>query len=372
MADAAQNAAPPAVDAALQAKLDKLTALRANGTITSDDQLQTLRSSVIMDHIKENSDGLKTHFEKAELRQAQPWRVQMERLNLEEKTFLEETVDTAVETFRDLAKNGLLTAADVMALQYYIWGTPEDTKFIYQLLLRKTNEIDRVVAHNFRVAQKIGEAFLTRYGKTISTMPWPLFPTVPGHGAGFSALNNRILTEWEVYCAANPPSYGTAGGAPMFARSQPRCTVFRNPTDGGEPFLPTVDAQGNPLEAWADGAQVAEVLADMQNRISALQRTRRQAPARDNTRDNRESYRDSYRDNRDSYRDRSYNRERGRGRGRGGHRGGEPEPATPTPATPYAPPIGSNQQPTAPQQPPAKGAPTPSRFAPDLVPPARS
>jgi hypothetical protein len=228
-----------------------------------------------------------------------------------------------------VVKTAQLSGERVLFLNYALYGSQADTMLFANWLLTKS-DAELLVAHNMHVAshRNDGDAFLRQHGNTLLELPFPLFPSA----AGFSAINQRLLSEWTAY--VDNLAHNPSGGAPhdgahaMFKRSAPiGSRSARRPTarTGGEPFLPITEI--SPGVYAADAADAAAIIRTHTSAITKLEKeiaSLKRRPQQEQT---------------------SYQRGRGRGRGRqwsarGGEEADDPEPASPRlhPSPTLAPP----------------------------------
>lgn len=201
--------------------------------------------------------SLAAHFAEQERRRVDPWRAQAAKLEAERQAIERESRDQRRSQFIDLAKNGLVSVEDCMAASYLLFGSPA-AQAIYEGLLLRRRDLDRIVAHNFYVGSMLEESFLARYGSKLLSFPLPLFPPV----AEMTALNLKML---EQYSPESP-----VGGAANFFRRQ----LFAGAAD----FRP-IEATGAgyiPVGQLENGATVADTTA-LEQYIDANY-SRRRAP----------------------------------------------------------------------------------------------
>jgi hypothetical protein len=136
------------------------------------------------------TDPLATHFEKAELRSHEPWRVFGSGLELRAQRYIALPESDQRAAFLNAAKNGALTPQECMLGTYLFFGAADDQSFLRGVLCNE-HPADRLVAHNFYVARKLGEAFYAQHGAQLRDLEWPLFP--PVHE--FVPLNQLLLRE---------------------------------------------------------------------------------------------------------------------------------------------------------------------------------
>jgi len=145
---------------------------------------------------KLNSDirpgGAESYLARAEERAREPWRAVLDTERARRDKLLADptaNVEQQRKLFLELAKAAMLTEGEAMALTYTVFGgSPADLVF-FGSLLTQLSGADRVKAHNLRVAEALGEAWLATNGARLAKLTLPLFPPVEV----FTALNTRLL-----------------------------------------------------------------------------------------------------------------------------------------------------------------------------------
>jgi hypothetical protein len=286
---------------ALRLRLEELNELRHRGVVATDEELMQLRQRIISRHVEQEehqhqrpAEALAAVFAAQEERRLFPWRVQKDVAARERASILATDLEASRALYLDLVKAAQVAPEDALVLNHLLWGGDEAARYLVGLLLRKSGSA-RYLAANMSGGRD--DAFWAVHGQTLTRLPLPLFPDIPG----FSSINQRMLTEW---------GGDTSGGGDFVS------SVFKfsghqhghtHDTAGGEPFLPVYDDGAGGLHA--DAHDVKDIVDDIYGRLEAL--TRRQRGG-------------------------GRGRSRGRGRGRGpsgyttyrGHRGpygGEPE-----------------------------------------------
>lgn len=240
--------------ATLAQEIQELQTLHVNGTL-SEEQLASAKSAAISAYGGGNQAGtgaeeLHKLFAAQEQRRLWSWRPQYEKFLSDRASIEAETNAELEEQFVELGKNNMLTPTTMLFLSYLISGHDKDRRFFAGCLAR-FSAADCVKAHNFRVADKAGEAFLATHGDNITSLQWPLFP----HVEGFKALNLRMLTD----CAQQHVSGGSEQRVP---------SVFRVPTsviEGGEYYGRHV--QGADGSTVTDLNEVEAAFSDMNQRL---------------------------------------------------------------------------------------------------------
>ena len=196
-------------------------------------------------------DPLVAHFVRADERRTQPWRSFLEAQAKADEGMATLDKSARQSLFVDMAKNAMLTPYDVFVGAWTVFGSPRDTEWFGALVVTRTVPLERLRAHNWRIAAEAGEPFLAQHGAAINALPGPLFPA----DARFTALNLKILSEAQrgvplsVYRVEDSP----AGGS----------------LEGGAYWAPIVtDAQGKP---WADLSEPDEAVHRLEARIVGLE-----------------------------------------------------------------------------------------------------
>jgi len=136
-------------------------------------------------------DALTAHLEREALLKREPWRSKL--INVA-ALFQDLTMDAAKTLagqkmlFADLAKAGRLSATDTIMLSHTLYGDDQDKLFLGFLLSERTG-VDQIRLHNWRVASRMSDQWITANGPKVDQLTVPLFPPVPE----FSYLNTVIL-----------------------------------------------------------------------------------------------------------------------------------------------------------------------------------
>lgn len=240
-------------------ELIKLAKAFADNTITQEAYKVSVNALVPPPRAADDATtALREYFEASESRRLYAWRGEFEKFLSDKKSIIAEPMETIREAFIEQCKNGMLSPDDMLTLSYLICGGVED-RLLYAGAMLRFDRKERIKTHNFHVANEIGEAFLATHGKTISRMPWPLFP----QSKSLAATNLRLLQE----------ASALTGGA---LEQAPVPSVFRQPPPtGGEYWAPVVSVGEN---AAVDLTNVEDAVKAMQAEIARLQQQIRNLP----------------------------------------------------------------------------------------------
>ena len=206
---------------------------------------------------------MKRLVERAEMREAEPWRTQQQRATRERAVLTAIPTKDRQKQFILRAKDRNLTPMEMICGTYLIFGTEDDKAFFSAVLLQK-GEAERTVAHNWFVAEKSGPDFLLAHGALIGRLRLPLFPWVDVAPELFM-LNNEMIRAEEV----------AHGGGANGRQGTER--FFRTAPQGGDPWLPVTAHEGGYA---IDGAPIQQGMAGnfvlLQKEIEELRREVRQ------------------------------------------------------------------------------------------------
>ena len=204
----------------------------------------------------EGNEGiLAKHFQESELRNLQPWRVDVQRFKTVKADWAKMSKEQKQGMFLRKAENHRLGATEAMLGMYLLYGTEEDLDFLRSLLVCSSGD-QRMFMHNMYVATNREEVFMLANGHRISSLSTPLFPAFEQ----FNLLNDMVLQEEAV-------GGGGSGERKLFREAEEgdplggamSCPVILNP-DGS---------------AYADITDIGEAVLFLQRQIatttSALQ-----------------------------------------------------------------------------------------------------
>ena len=123
-------------------------------------------------------ETLRSFLERKDLRELEPWRINVERFRIMEKAAHAFTIDDMKRKFIARVKAGLMTPNDVLECASRLAGDDGDQTF-YSYCLIHLSPRERITAHNWRVATMLGDLFLMRYGSHIESFTYPLLPCFP-------------------------------------------------------------------------------------------------------------------------------------------------------------------------------------------------
>ena len=86
-----------------------------------------------------------------------------------------------IESIKQMMKNRELSPVQVMDSLYYLLGDDKDRAFYVSMIVGRVSDEEKIIRHNHRMSVFFGEddpSFITTWGDLITTMPWPLFPTL--------------------------------------------------------------------------------------------------------------------------------------------------------------------------------------------------
>jgi hypothetical protein len=302
--------------------------------------------------------ALTKHLLEKEARRLQPWRLPMEVAAQLRKDQLTETWESMRTRFENEAKNGNVTAEDMILVTYLAYtNTDDDRRLYFANVLRHAQGPERIRAHNWYTATKAGESFLVAHGATVDRLHLPLFPQTSASGATivqFAALNLTMLREAEVEGGGEAFSAAPRVFRPLTTRRVPLVTGADVEVLGGE-YLVGVGHDGR-----VDLSEVQASFAALAERVAALERRPKPSPTprpRNNNTNNNGNYNPSSNYNFNHNRRGGYGGG-GRGRNNGPNGAGDDmQAALPPQAMQIAPPPPTSQRPPTATYPPINQAP---------------
>jgi hypothetical protein len=137
------------------------------------------------------SEGvLAKQFEAQELRNLQPWRVDLQRFQTIKADWAKMTKEQKQALFLRKAENQRLGATEAMLGMYLLYGSEADLDFFRSLLVSSSGE-QRMFMHNMYVASNREEVFMLANGHKIAHLTSPLFPAFEQ----YHLLNDMLLAE---------------------------------------------------------------------------------------------------------------------------------------------------------------------------------
>jgi hypothetical protein len=133
---------------------------------------------------------LAKHFEAKELRNLQPWRIDVQRFQTIKADWAKMTKQQKQALFLRKAENQRLGATEAMLGMYLLYGTEEDLDFLRSLLVSSSGD-QRMFMHNMYVATNREEVFMLANGHKIAHLAAPLFPAFEQ----YHLLNDMVLAE---------------------------------------------------------------------------------------------------------------------------------------------------------------------------------
>ena len=197
------------------------------------------------------SDELARHLEREALLKREPWRVKLttvRALYIDLVADKAKTLEAQKALFADLAKAGRLSPIESMVLCHTLYGDDDDKLFL-GFLLSERSGIDQIRLHNWRVAARMPEQWLTANGHKVDSLSVPMFPPI----ATFSFLNTLILNGEPV----------VKGGG----RTAGTNALYRSDVIEGGGSVPVVQmgtetrALTTDLEVWTEGLVQSEIAA---------------------------------------------------------------------------------------------------------------
>ena len=167
----------------------------------------------------------------------QPWRCD-QRVH-QERRALATTLQERRVAFEAKLKHGMCTPEEATEAIYALYATEREKEQRAAAIVTMTTP-QLMTAHNWSMADKHGDMFVSSYGHLITNLPWPLFPP---HCA-LDGYNVKLLDDY-----ANGSIEGGAGKRERI-NLQPRTTIFKRAgridggcggIDGGEYYVPVVN-----------------------------------------------------------------------------------------------------------------------------------
>lgn len=183
---------------------------------------------------------LAAHFKEMEQRTNQPWR----KVRAQQSDFIKivrgQKTDIKRSMAIDNAKLHLLTADEVMSVTYLLFCEDADIREMYAGILLQKRGLARTQAHNWFVAEHLGEDWLTVHGEALVTLTHPLFPPTED----FRALNTALIMADTTDRAQGGAGGGAAGklfldselAAPVAPTPARKPAAKRSPQGGALPF----------------------------------------------------------------------------------------------------------------------------------------
>jgi len=201
--------------------------------------------------------ALVAHFERAEKREVEPWRIQAERFETRRNAWHAEDQKNLQKAFLDLAKAGGLTQIEILLGSYCLYGNDDALKFLAALIVRE-QPCDRIRSHNFLVGSLMGSDFMLQYGDLLENLSVPLYPPQDA----FSALNTQLLRT-----ARSEHQRGVTGGhAPRATLGDIFGATISDPSGAG---LPVVQGQNG----WeVDTTPIESAFNEVYNQLAVLTR----------------------------------------------------------------------------------------------------
>lgn len=137
-----------------------------------------------------NEGALAKHFQESELRNLQPWRVDVQRFQTVKADWAKMSKEQKQALFFRKAENHRLGATEAMLGMYLLYGSEDDLDFLRSLLVSSSGD-QRMFMHNMYVATNREEVFMLANGHRISQLTTPLFPAFEQ----FNLLNDMVLAE---------------------------------------------------------------------------------------------------------------------------------------------------------------------------------
>lgn len=194
-------------------------------------------------------DVLAKHFIETELRNLQPWRIDVQKFQTIRDGWAKITLEEKRGMFLRKAENQRLGATEAMLGMYLLYGGEDDLDFLRSLLVSSSGE-QRMFMHNMYVATNREEVFMLTHGHSIARLTSPLFPSF----ASFNLLNDMILAE--------DVSGGGVERKPLFKESEEG-----DPLGGGITFPVLVNPDGS---SFVDVTDMGEAVLLLQRQISSM------------------------------------------------------------------------------------------------------
>ncbi|PHR97721.1 MAG: hypothetical protein COA68_12290 [Oceanobacter sp.] len=134
--------------------------------------------------------ALTAHFSAQELRDLEPWRKRFQQLRQRGDQWKAMPIPDLRSRFTALAKDGQLSATEVLLGYLALYADEEERCFMAGLICCES-DADRMPQFNYAIAAKKGDTFLAQYGTLLGELAFPLFPP----GAEFDIVNQRLLRE---------------------------------------------------------------------------------------------------------------------------------------------------------------------------------
>jgi len=119
----------------------------------------------------------------------QPWQAHVAAFATERTAWKTEDAEDRKTAFVEQAAKGRLTPMEALVGAHLFWGA--DTVFLEQLLVHKKGQ-QRITAHNFLIAETMGEVFKNNHGAKLVDFPWPLFPPL----GKLKEINSAMLSAY--------------------------------------------------------------------------------------------------------------------------------------------------------------------------------
>lgn len=218
---------------------------------------------------EEKDEALADYLSGESKKRHQKWRVPYEEFTLFEKGWMAEARAKKQETFRNLAREGLISPMEVMIGTYVLFGKDKDITFLQSLLVN-VSDSKRIQYHNWYVAREWGEAFLQQHGLAITELTTPLFP----NDDAFGPQNVRIFRQHESVEGGGEKSTErvVAFGTTISPTAQPTATP--------QSTTKTIFAGGYPIQVvdgYVDVGVVEDAISWLQTRVTDLETAMRSA-----------------------------------------------------------------------------------------------
>ena len=168
--------------------------------------------------------------------------------------------EDAKKDFISKCHNGLMSPHNVMVAMFVMFGTQNAQTSLQAIMLAASTPAEMITLYNWKVAEALGEAFLTKYGPIIMHLQWPLFPPVDE----LHVDNIKLIDELAAVHGGGDPQR-TARFVPSGYKAMAKSTTIA----GGAYILPvqqTADGQyGVDVQQAVDASQNHEM------RISAIE-----------------------------------------------------------------------------------------------------